>query len=72
MKWNLNLCVELSADYLLVERANLYQIGIRLQLQEMGFPEETQLKEMRFPRAIQLKKKKSSRGQQLHHIDQQS
>ena len=44
VKWNHNLCVELSVDYLLVDRANLYQTGIRLQLQEMGFPEETQLK----------------------------
>ena len=70
VKWIHNLCVELSADYLLVDRANLYQIGIRLQLQEMGFPEETQLKEMRFPREIKLKENKSRQGQQLHHIDQ--
>ena len=69
---NHHLCVQLSANYLLVDRANLYQTGIHLQLQEMGFPEETQLKEMCFPREIQLKEKKSRRGQQLHHIDQQS
>ena len=70
VKWNHQLCVELSADYLLVDRANLYQTGIHLQLQEMGFLEETQLKEMCFPHEMQLKEKKRSRGQQLHHIDE--
>ena len=41
VKWNHHLCVELNADYLLVDRANLYQTGSRLQLQEMVFLGET-------------------------------
>ena len=48
VKWNHDLCVELSADYLLVDRANLYQTG------------ETQLKKMSFPSEIRLKERKSS------------
>ena len=62
VNWNHHLCVELSADYLLVDRANLYQTGSGLQLQEMGFLGETQLKEMGLPDEIQLKEKKSSSG----------
>ena len=30
VKWNHHLCVELSTDYLLVDRANLYQTGSHL------------------------------------------
>ena len=72
VKWNHHLCVELSIDYLWVDRANPYQTASRLQLQgmgflgetqliEMGYLGETQLKEMGFLGETQLKKKKSSR-----------
>ena len=79
MKWNHQLCVELSTDYLLMDRANPYQTGSGIQLQgmgflgetqliEMGYLGETQLKETGCPDKIQLKKKKVVvEGQQLHH-----
>ena len=55
MKWNHQLCVELSTDYLLMDRANPYQTGSGIQLQGMGFLGETQLIEMGYLGETQLK-----------------